>query len=172
LTTIAGFQATIQPSFGQAGVPGTWVVRVRIGKAGIATGAGIRVQLPDTWHVGLRNGAHSVHASDPSAPNFVSVRCSQAQTTLLCEVEDGSTYPINKSDRASLDGHPSFYAYVTRVTVTVGRLIDGDYIDFVYGDTSGGSVGYTAGYHPNGAEPIRVAVDVNGTGDYELLPQK
>ena len=43
---------TVSPSEGVAGEFGTWSVTCRVCRQGIRQGGGIRVQLPDTWHVG------------------------------------------------------------------------------------------------------------------------
>ena len=51
-------QVTVTPATGMAGEWGTWVVSYRVGTPGLAAGAAVRVQLPETWHVWYRNSSH------------------------------------------------------------------------------------------------------------------
>src|SRR5687768_13875425 len=65
---------SVSPATGVSGEYGTWTVTYQAGARGIATGGGIRVQLPDTWHSGARNSAIRLQASDPKADNYVAAR--------------------------------------------------------------------------------------------------
>ena len=56
----------ISPNSGRAGTWGTWVVTYTVGAAGIATGGGLQVALPERWHQWWRNSARRVQSVDPS----------------------------------------------------------------------------------------------------------
>ena len=45
----------VEPAWGIAGHYGTWTVTWEVGPGGLRAGGALRVQLPDTWHAGLRN---------------------------------------------------------------------------------------------------------------------
>ncbi len=165
--------ASVSPSQGTAGAYGTWVVRCMVAAGALGPGDGIAVALPNTWHAWLRNSAKGVHSLDPASPNYVSARASRDDVDVRCVVPDGSTDEYEKSTREALAGPPNRCAYHTEVTLTRGTLRAGDWIDVTYGDTGGGSPGFTAALHPNGPEPVRVAVRLAADGgDYALLPEE
>jgi len=128
------------------------------------------VQLPDSWHSGIRNSANRLQASDPNGDNYVSAHCSRAGIGLRTSVEHepGPGITLVKNHRPGLDGRLSRYIYVVRVWVLSGDLLEGDSISVVYGDTSGGSRGMQAGIISTPVEPVLVAVDLRGTGDFRL----
>lgn len=163
-------RASISPSSGTVGAHGTWVVRCMVEEGKLVAGDTIAVALPNTWHVWLRNSAKGVHSLDPAKPNYVSARASRNAVIVSCEVPEGSTEEFEKRTRDALTGPPNRCAYHTEVTVTQGTLQAGDWIDVTYGDTSGGSRGFTAALHPNGPEPVRVAVRTAARGEQSLLP--
>src|SRR5215469_6795591 len=78
---------SVQPDEGIAGMCGTWTVTYRVGKSGIKKHGGIRVQLPDSWHSGIRNSANRLHSSDPESDNYISSSCSQPGIELRTWVE-------------------------------------------------------------------------------------
>ncbi len=163
-------RASIHPTTGTAGEYGTWTVRCAIEEGVLGSGDTIAVALPNTWHAWLRNSAKGVHSSDPASPNYVSARASRDGVDTRCVVPDGSTEEYEKRTREALAGPPNRCAYHTEVTVTAGTLRAGDWIDVTYGDTGGGSPGFTAALHPNGPEPVRVAVIPAGSdGERALL---
>ena len=165
-------RASVSPSAGTAGAYGTWVVRCMVEAGALGPGDGIAVALPNTWHAWQRNSAKGVHSLDPTSPNYVSARASRDDVDVRCVVPDGSTDEYEKRTRAALAGPPNRCAYHTEVTVTRGTLRAGDWLDVTYGDTGGGSPGFTAALHPNGPEPVRVAVRVAaGDDDDALLPE-
>ena len=161
---------TVAPEVGMAGNYGTWTVTWRVGRDGVATGGGIRVQLPDTWHAGDRNSANRLQALDPRADHYVSARVSRSDVRLETRVESQPDSYLVKSARPSLDGRLERYVIVVRVTVAEGRLRPGDTVDVVYGDRSGGSRGMRAAITTTEAEPVLSAVDPEGSGRFELLP--
>ena len=56
--------------------------------------------------------------------------------------------------------------------MTQGVLRTGDWIDIAYGDTSGGSPGFTAALHPNGPEPVRIALlTAESSGEKDVFPE-
>lgn len=162
-------RATAAPTVWAAGEWGTLNVRFEVGARGIRLGGGIRVQLPDTWHAWFRNSAKGVQSTNPSAPHYVTARCSSSQAEIRCEVEGSTTTEFVKTNRTGLDGRVQRYVFVTRVTVTEGELRPGDLVDVVYGDRAGGSKGFTAGLHLEGPERIFIAVDPDGMDDWRLL---
>ena len=164
-------RASVTPAVGAAGEYGTWVVRCMVEAGALAAGDTIAVALPNTWHAWLRNSAKGVHSLDPTSPNYVSARSSREDVDIRCTVPDGSTDEYEKRTRDALAGPPNRCAYHTEVAVTKGVLRTGDWIDVTYGDTSGGSPGFTAALHPNGPEAIRVAVLLAASGEKNnLLP--
>ena len=151
--------ASVTPSVGTAGEYGTWVVRCTVEEGELNAGDTIAVALPNTWHAWLRNSAKGVHSLDPASPNYVSARASRDDVEIRCTVPEGSTEEYEKRTRDALAGPPNRCAYHTEVTVTKGVLRVGDWIDVIYGDTGGGSPGFTAALHPNGPEPVRIALN-------------
>ena len=165
-------RASVTPSVGTAGEYGTWVVRCTIAEGELGSGDTIAVALPNTWHAWLRNSAKGVHSLDPASPNYVSARASRNNVEIRCTVPDGSTDEYEKRTRDALVGPPNRCAYHTEVTVTQGVLSADDWIDVTYGDTSGGSPGFTAALHPNGPEPIRIALlSADNGGEMDLFPE-
>ena len=72
-----GGTVSVSPDAGVSGEYGTWTVRYTAGPDGIATGGGIRVQLPDEWHSGPRNSANLLQTEDPGAVHFISAKASR-----------------------------------------------------------------------------------------------
>ena len=163
---------SLQPDEGIAGMCGTWTVTYRVGKSGIKKHGGIRVQLPDSWHSGIRNSANRLHSSDPESDNYVSCSCSQPGIGLRTwvEHEPGREVVLVKDYRPGLDGRQTRYIFVVRVWVLNRDLEEGTTISVVYGDTSRGSRGMQAGIISTRPEPVLVAVDKDGTGDFRLYP--
>ena len=168
----SGGSVTVNPAEGVAAHYGTWTVTYRAGRNGIRQNGGIRVQLPDSWHAGIRNSANRLQSSDPRGENHVSARCSRDGVKLRTWVEDepGAGVTLVKNARHSLDGRFERYVYVTRVWVTEGELQEGDTLSLIYGDTSGGSKGMRASVIRTHPEPILVAVDSSGTGTFLMHP--
>ena len=163
--------ASVTPSLGTAGEYGTWIVRCSLAEGELRSGDTLAVALPNSWHAWLRNSAKGVHSLDPTKPNYVSACASRDDVEIRCTVPDGSTDEYEKRTRDALAGPPNRCAYHTEVTVTKGALQAGDWIDVTYGDTAGGSPGFTAALHPNGPEPVRIAVLTEGNGGKrDLLP--
>lgn len=162
-------RASVTPAVGAAGEYGTWIVRCIVEEGALGAGDAIAVALPNTWHAWLRNSAKGVHSLDPRQPNYVSARSSREDVELRCAVPDGSTDEYEKRTRDALAGPPNRCAYHTEVAVIEGTLRTGDWIDVIYGDTSGGSPGFTAALHPNGPEPVRIAVLTAESGNEKEL---
>ena len=112
-------EATITPATGTAGEWGTWVVSYRVGAAGLAVGAAVRVQLPETWHVWYRNSSHGTQSTDPAADNYVTARCAKPGVELACTVIGGTTDEYVKANRRGLDDRERRYAFVTEVQPVV-----------------------------------------------------
>jgi hypothetical protein len=158
----------VAPDHGVSGEYGTWVVTYLVGRGGIATRGGIRVQLPDAWHSGARNSAHRLQATDPTDEHYVSVRTDRADVRLETVVESESEKRLVKHRKSSLDGRRERYVFVVRVRVVAGTLREGDRIDVVYGDTRGGSRGYGSASIETAPEPILLALDSAGTNTFRL----
>jgi len=162
---------TVTPVQSTAAAYGTWTVTYRSGKSGVRRNGGIRVQLPDSWHSGIRNSANRLQASDPAADNYVSSHCSCTGINLRTWVEyEPGLNPLVKNHRPGLDGRLSRYIYVVRVWVMNGDLKEGDTIAVVYGDTSRGSRGMQAGIISTPVEPLLLAVDLQGAGEFRMHP--
>ena len=165
-------RASVTPSEGTAGAYGTWVVRCHVVEGELGPGDAVAVALPNTWHAWRRNSAKGVHSLDPTKPNYVSARASRADVEIRCVVPDGSTDEYEKRTREALAGPPNRCAYHAEVTIARGTLRAGDWLDVTFGETGGGSPGFTAALHPNGPEPVRVAViTADSAGAKTLLPQ-
>lgn len=164
----------VSPSEGTAAEYGTWTVTYKVGKSGIRQYGGLRVQLPDSWHSGIRNSANRLQSSDPKADNYVSSTCSRKGVRLKTwvEHEPGPHVELVKSGRPGLDRRISRYIYVTRIWVLSDGLREGDTLSVVYGDRSQGSRGMVAGIISTPAEPILMAVDTGGNGDFRLHPDR
>ncbi len=158
----------VSPDFGIAGEWGTWIITYRVGAQGIARGGGIRVQLPDTWHSGARNSANRLQATDPTDNHHVSSTCSRSDVRLRTIVEAETPRKLVKHGKPSLDGRLERYVFVVRVVVAAGSLAAGDQIQVVYGDRRGGGRGMLAGVVAAGPEPVLVALDSAGTGEFRL----
>jgi len=161
----------VEPRESRAATYGTWTVTYQAGRSGIKKNGGLRVQLPDSWHSGIRNSANRLQASDPRADNYVAARCSRPGVKLRTWVEhEPGPVLLVKNHRPGLDGRLSRYIYVVRVWVTEGDLAEGDAIALIYGDTTGGSRGMQAGIISTPVEPILLAADLQGNGDFRMHP--
>ncbi len=162
---------TIAPNTGRAGDWGSWVVTYTVGAAGIATGGGLRVALPERWHQWWRNSARRVQSVDPTAPFYVTAHADRPGVRLRCEVVDASDAEYVKTFRANVGYPPSSrYAWTVAATVSEGALRAGDTINVVYGDVSRGGRGFTPPLWSGSPERVRAAVDATGEGEYTLLP--
>jgi len=162
--------AAVHPGVGVAGNYGTWSVTYEVGEEGLKQGGAIRVQLPDAWHAGDRNSANPLQATRPSADHYVSASTSRNDVVVETLVEGESHQPLIKSDRRGLDHRDERYVYVVRVVVKEGSLREGDQVEVIYGDTSGGSRGMLASDIITDPEPILIAVDAGGNEEFTLLP--
>jgi hypothetical protein len=161
--------ATITPSEGIAGEYGSWTVSYVVGKKGIKTGGGIRVELPDAWYSGPRNSTTRLQTTDPKGNNYITGKTSNPGAAIKTIVEGEETALLLKRDRPSMDGRTERYVFVVRVVVEKGRLKKGDVISVVFGDRSGGSAGYLASAISVPPRPVLVALDQNGDNHFKLL---
>ena len=158
---------TVSPAFGIAGHYGTWTVTYTVGSGGLAPGAALRVQLPDTWHAGERNSANRLQASDPVDDHYVAAYGSGADVRVEAQVESETSDFLVKSPRPGLDGRRERYVFVVRADIVSGALRAGETVSVVYGDTSAGSRGMRAAIVAAGPEPILVSIDRDGDGVFE-----
>ena len=166
----SGGSVTVNPAEGVAGEHGTWTVTYRVGPNGIKQHGGVRVQLPDSWHAGIRNSANHLQSSNSHGENYISSQCSREGVHLRTWVEDEPHGELVKTSRRGLDGRLERYIYVVRVWVTKGELQAGDTLSVIYGDTSGGSKGMRASIIRTRPERILLAVDSSGTGTFRMHP--
>ena len=146
-----------------------WTLTFTVGDEPIEELGGIRVQLPEAWHAGIRNSAFRVQATHPREPNYVTARSSRPDVVLQTFVELEYDGAIDKGGRwSNLSGRSGYYTYVTRAIVRHGSLAAGDTIEIVYGDTTGGSRGFRTGLHRMDPSPVLTAVDHRGTGWFRL----
>ncbi len=166
---LASGSVTVSPATGIAGRFGTWRVRYEVGDVPIEELGGIRVQLPEEWHAGIRNSAFRAQATQQREPGYIRGRSSRADVVLQTVVELESDVSLDKTGRLSnLSGRAGYYDVVTRVIVRRGRLEPGDILELVYGDTDGGSPGFQAGILASDPLPVLVAVDTDGTGRFRM----
>ena len=165
---------TVSPAEGTAWEYGTWTVTYKVGKSGIRKEGGIRVQLPDSWHAGIRNSANRLQASNPEMDNYVTSSCSRTGVRLRTWVEEepGPQVKLVKARRFGLDWRYGRYIYVTRIWIVEGDLQDGDTLSVVYGDTTGGSKGMQSSIISTRPESLMVAVDTDGTGHFRMHPDR
>ena len=170
----SGGAVTVEPAEGVAGEFSTWSVTYRVGPNGIRQHGGVRVQLPDSWHAGIRNSANRLQSSDPHGENYINARCSRAGVKLRTWVEDEppAGESLVKNARHGLDGRYERYIYVVRVWVTEGELHEGDTLTVLYGDTGGGSKGMRAAVIRTHPEKLMLAVDSAGTGTFRMHPDR
>ena len=164
-------QVTTSPERGRAGDWGEWTVRYTVGSRSIARGGALRVQLPKRWHQWDRNSARRLQTADPGLPFYISARCSRPDVTVRCLVQNESPDEYAKGRHLGLDGRSSRYAWVVQVDLPAQSLAEGDWLEVVYGDQRHGGRGFTPPLHVGSPERVRVAVDFEGGGDYELLAE-
>lgn len=159
----------VYPQEGTAGQYGSWTVTYTIGKSGIATGGGIRVQLPDEWHSGQRNSANRLQTKEPQGNHYITGRSSRHDVKTKTIVESEADDILIKHEKVSLDGRTERYVFVVRVLLVEGELREGDTLSVTYGDRSGGSAGYRASAISTRPLPILIAVDNDGDGQFMRL---
>lgn len=160
---------SVNPTHAEAGAWGTWTLTFTVGVRGLRAGGGIRIQLPDSWHVWYRNSARQPQTSDPTAAHYVSARCSRPGVAVHATVEDEHPAEFVKNPRVGIDGRANRYAHVIRVTLDGPSLGAGDHLDVTIGDQRGGSPGFAAAFHANGLEYVQVAVDPDGWDEWTIL---
>ncbi len=157
------------PDSGVAGEWGTWTLNYRIGAGGIRRGGGVRVQLPDYWHAGIRNSGFRMQASDPRDGLYVSARCSRPEVRPRTVVEQEPATSLVKGDRRSnLNRWTGYFTFVTRVVVEDGDLREGDTLTLIYGDRSGGSPGFRLGITAGPPRALIFALDTEGRNTFRL----
>jgi len=161
--------AVVVPDEGIAGQYGTWTVTYTVGKSGIQTGGGIRVQLPDSFNAGPRNSANPLQATDPAGEHYVRAVCSCPDVILKTTAEAQTDGLLVKHSKVSLDGRYARNVFVVRTVLEKGMLQEGDTISVIYGDRSGGGAGLPAGTISSSPKPILIAVDSTGKSRFREL---
>src|SRR5262245_36790586 len=166
--TIRTGHIQVNPDSGVAGEYGTWTVTFIAGEI-IKEGGGIRVQLPEAWHAGLRNSANRLQATAPTEPNYVSARCSNSNVVLQTTVEFENPAVLVKTVKPSnMTQRMGYYVFIVRVVVLKGELHQGEVLSVIYGDQSRGSKGMRAAIITSPPEPVLVAADTEGRGQFRL----
>ncbi len=165
---------TISPDTGQAGTWGTWVVTLKVGADGIATGGGVQVALPLRWHPYIRQASKRLQTTDPTDAFYVSARTSRSDVALRCEMVDPSDDELPKTSHKQIGGRQPVarYGWTVWVTMERGTLSAGDTIDILYGDTSHGGRGMTPPLYTGSPDLVHAGVDSNGDGEHVLLPDE
>jgi hypothetical protein len=145
-----------------AGTRARFVITCAVTSGELRAGERLRVELPKSWHVGPKNSARRVQATDPNAPDYVSASAQRSQATLTCTVEGQSEDEFVKSMRPGLDGTPNRYVFVTRVDVTAGSVRAGESIEVSYG-------AFGAAPHPQGDEAVGVIAE---TSEGAVIPDE
>jgi hypothetical protein len=162
----------VSPGSGIAGEYGTWTVTYVAGET-IKEGGGIRVQLPEAWHAGQRNSANRLQATAPTEPNYISARCSNSNVVLQTTVEFENPAVLVKTVKPSnMSRRMGYYVFIVRVVTVKGELKKGETVSVIYGDQSRGSKGMRAAIITGRLEPILVAIDSEGRGQFRLHADK
>ena len=130
-----------------AGMPGTVRIKYTVGKYGIDDGGSILI---------LRHGVtdfQKINLTDKTAPGYSAVYSDAHARFTVEEWECVRPYESG-----------------IRIKVTDGFLKEGDRVEFVMGDRSGGSFGITVQTVAEKEHLIMLAVDPIGSGRYEKLP--
>ncbi len=128
----------------------TFLLTYRVGRLGLDDTGAIRVAFRMVSDFG------ALQTTVPSAPNFVSARCSGSGHLRLAFGPDG-TRPWTRTLTARLHG---------------GYLAEGDTITILFGDTSAGSPGWLMQTYAEDAFELRVLVDVQATGHFLPLEDR
>jgi len=166
--SITAGQITLVPNQATAGELGTWKVHYQVGERPIKTGGGIRIQLPEAFHAGIRNSAFPLQATRPDFPNYVkayTLANADLQTTVEFETDATLVKAVKPSN---LSNRMGYYVYVTRIVVLKGEIKQGETLSVVYGDRTQGSTGMRAGILKCDSEPLLVAIDTEGTNEFRL----
>lgn len=162
-------QVSVTPESGVAGEYGIWTVIYRVGERMIHTGGGLRVQLPEAWFAGPRNSPIALQATEPNHNNYVAARCSNAAVKLETTVELQPKGVFSKDLRPSnMTNREGYYDLIVRVILLQGELHPGDSLSVIYGDRTGGGDGMRAGLITTHPQPITLAVDFKGSGQFQL----
>ena len=127
----------------------TFTLEYTAGRFGIDDSGGIKVVFRFSVDWGV------FQTSDPSQPNYVTARTS-------------SGIPVDV--RFSKDSHPRPWFQALWIRVSGGFLREGDQIEIVFGDKSGGSPGLVLQTFVESALEFRVLVDACATGHFVPIP--
>ncbi|NWG14488.1 MAG: CehA/McbA family metallohydrolase [Acidobacteria bacterium] len=167
--TLRSGRLSVSTSVDTVGEWGQIEVTYQVGKEGMANGGGLRVQLPEAWHAGIRNSAFRMQASQPAEANYVSGRCSNPGAKLQTTVEfETDNYLVKEIKPSNLTGRMGYYVFIVRVLLLKGELKEGDTLTVVYGNPSKGSRGFRAGLVSSRAQPVVAAIDLDGRGCFRL----
>ena len=128
----------------------TFRITYTTGKLGLDDTGAIRVALR------LISDAGALQTTDPTAPNYVSVRSSGDGQLMLKYDRNGGQRPWNETLTIYQRG---------------GYLKPGETIEITLGDTSQGSPGLLMSTFYEGARVFRVLADVQATGNFIPLPE-
>ena len=130
-------------------------LRFTVGKAGMATGGGLRLSTQHDFQWNMWGGT-MLQTRSPSAPNFFTYRTSSGAA-------------LKWEYLPNADGYFP-WQHVNQFILTGASLSEGDFIELVFGDKSAGSPGVLIQPIDETAFEQKVYVDVFGEG--EFLPLK
>jgi len=149
-------KAVLDPSASVVRPVRTWTLTYTVGPSGIATNGGLRLGFSSF----PQRVFQTPQVDDPKAPNYVTASASREGVELEVDV------------RKELRGGWMQMENVA-VTVAEGRLLEGDTIAVVLGDTTRGSLGgrLQRGVELNAVE-VTTLVDSEGDGEFERVAEQ
>lgn len=143
-------EATLYPNELKAAAIGAYRLRFTVGESGISTGGGLYVDFPKAWFTNPTPLRKPLQQTDPGAPHYVGVRASN----------EGVALELGISKR-NFDNKHERFRNVMEITVSEGRLTEGDVVDVVFANT-------TAPYIAS-SDHVRVVVDTDGSGEFKRI---
>jgi hypothetical protein len=132
-----------------AGSYQTITVRFTVGSMGLDEDGGFKLAFRFVSDAGI------LQPTDPAADDYVTATTSGRAALELQSERKGTVRPFQRT----------LFVHVRKAT-----LAQGDTVDLVMGDRSGGSPGWRQQTYVEAPFPVRVAVDPLGTHDYHELP--
>lgn len=133
----------------EAGSYQTVTLRFTVGSMGLDEDGGFKLAFRFVSDVGV------LQVTDPEAPNFVTASTNGRATIELQPERKGTIRPFQRT---------------LLVHVRNATLSEGETVDVVLGDRSGGSPGWRQQTYYEAPFPVRVSVDPLGTHEYQELP--
>ncbi|MFO7544121.1 MAG: DUF3604 domain-containing protein [Trueperaceae bacterium] len=145
----ADIVAGLAPEGVEAGSYQTVTLRFTVGSMGLDEDGGFKLAFRFVSDMGV------LQITDPAAPNFVTASTNGRATIELQPERKGTVRPFQRT---------------LMVHVRNATLAEGETVDVVLGDRSGGSQGWRQQTYYEAPFPVRVSVDPLGTHDFQELP--